>query len=170
MIHRRRRTSTIAFALGVLGPGPSTTPVMAQRAFSLVDVSVLPGCWAGGGGSDQLREQWTEADGGVMLGNTRFLRDGAVVDWEFGRIIEDGTGVTLWPHPRGVVSEHGFPLVRADSVLVFENLEHDFPVRIIYARKEDLPSGAERLRVRIEGRDGDGLEWSVERVRCPGAD
>jgi hypothetical protein len=53
----------------------------------------------------------------VLLGNTRHLRDSVVVDWEFGRIVESETGVTLWPYPRGVASPCGFPLVRAASEL-----------------------------------------------------
>jgi len=136
--------------------------VRAQQAFTLADVSWLSGCWAGRTGAIELREHWTEADGGVMLANTRFLRDGAVVDWEFGRLYADAQGVVLWPYPGGTPSEHGFRLVRTSPDFAFENLEHDFPVRIVYARTD--PSG---LRVRIEGSDGRGQEWSAERVPCP---
>ena len=73
-------------------------------------------------------------------------------------------GVTLWPYPKGVLSEHGFPLVRAGvgGEYVFENLEHDFPVRIIYARESD-----DVLNPRIEGLDGNGPGWSLRRVDCP---
>jgi hypothetical protein len=46
---------------------------------------------------------------------------------------------------------------------VFENLAHDFPVRIIYARQS-----GDRLTIRIEGTDGEGRGWSVGRVPCPG--
>jgi hypothetical protein len=134
----------------------------AQERFTLADVQVLSGCWAGPSTDVELREQWTEASGGVMLGNTRFLRDGQVIDWEFGRIVEDSTGVTLWPYPRGVVSEHGFPLVGAGSELVFENPLHDFPVRIIYT-----VDGPNRLHPRIEGADGRGTGWSLSRLACP---
>jgi hypothetical protein len=122
----------------------------------------MAGCWSGRTGSLRLSEQWSEARGGIMLGTTRFLRDEAVVDWEFGRIEEDGEGVTLWPYPRGSISEQGFPLVRTGEEIVFENLGHDFPVRIVYA-----PQGPDSLRVRIEGADGRGQEWSVEREACP---
>jgi len=140
----------------------SSAPASAQEPFTLEDVAFLSGCWGGRTGSIELREQWSEAVGGAMLGTTRFFRDGVVVDWEFGRIVEDAGGVTLWPYPRGVVSQHGFRLVRSGTESVFENLEHDFPVRIIYARE-----GSDALRVRIEGADGEGQSWSVERVPCP---
>jgi cyclase len=152
-----------AVASGLLPPAPGSA--QATPAFTLQDVAFLSGCWSGRAGSMQLREHWSEAEGGAMLGTTRFFREGAVVDWEFGRIVESANGVTLWPYPRGVMSEHGFGLVRAGTELVFENLEHDFPVRIVYR-----PVGADGLRVRIEGADGQGQEWGIGRVTCPGAD
>lgn len=139
-----------------------TAPLAAQERYTLDDVSFLSGCWAGQLGSLDMREQWTEAAGGVMLSTTRYLRDGAVVDWEFGRIVEDANGVTLWPYPKGVISEHGFPLVGTQDEYVFENLAHDFPVRIVYVR-----DGEDELSPRIEGRDGDRRGWSLRRVDCP---
>jgi len=134
----------------------------AQERFSLGDLAFLSGCWVGDTGSLEMREQWTEAAGGVMLGTTRYLRGGTVVDWEFARVVEDSDGVTLWPYPKGMISEHGFPLVQAGAEYVFENLEHDFPVRIIYVRVGD-----DALTPRIEGRDGTGPAWALERVDCP---
>ena len=95
-----------------------------------------------------------------MLSTTRFLRDGTVIDWEFGMIVEEDGGVVLWPYPKGVRSEHGFRLVRTDP-WVFEAPEHDFPVRIIYERL-----GPDRLRPRIEGSEGQEIVWNVERVAC----
>ena len=141
-----------------------SAPLAAQERYTLNDLSFLSGCWAGQMGELDMREQWTEAVGGAMLGTTRYLSSGTVVDWEFGRIVEDEQGVTLWPYPKGVLSEHGFPLVSADVDVeyVFENLEHDFPVRIIYVRE-----GSDVLNPRIEGSDGNGPSWSLRRVDCP---
>ena len=138
-------------------------PLAAQEGYTLDNLSFLSGCWAGRTGSLDMREQWTGSAGGAMLGTTRFLRGGAVVDWEFARIVEDEQGVTLWPYPKGVISEHGFPLVDTEGEYGFENLEHDFPVRIIYARTDE-----NALTPRIEGRDGNGRGWSLRRVDCPG--
>ncbi len=134
----------------------------AQEKFTLADVTFLTGCWAGQMGPLDMREQWTTADGGMMQSTTKFIRDGKVVDFEFGTIIEGEQGITLWPYPRGTISEHGFPLVRAGEEYVFENLEHDFPVRIIYVR-----DGPDALAPRIEGSDGEGPRWSLHRVTCP---
>jgi hypothetical protein len=155
-----RRAFGLAIALVALAG--SLTNLDAQRRFTLDDVSFLAGCWAGTMGSLDMREQWTEAAGGVMLGTTRYLRDGIVVDWEFGRLVQDERGVTLWPYPRGEISEHGFPLVRVEGEYVFENLEHDFPVRIVYVRE-----GEDALHPRIEGHDRAGPNWSLRRSDCP---
>lgn len=152
--------------LGVLvaaGLFAAASDACAQQRFTLDDLSFLAGCWAGTMGPLEVREYWTEAEGGVMLWTTRFLREGQVVDWEFGRLVQDDSGPTLWPYPRGNASEHGFPLVRADGEYVFENLEHDFPVRIVYVR-----DGEDGLSPRIEGLDGRGPGWSLRRVACPG--
>ena len=149
----------IAVTLAGLGGGNAA----AQQKFALADVAFLTGCWAGQMGDLDMREQWTTAAGGMMQSTTKFIRDGKVVDFEFGMIVESEEGITLWPYPRGTVSEHGFPLVRAGKEYVFENLEHDFPVRIIYVR-----DGPDALAPRIEGNDGEGPGWSLTRVECPG--
>ena len=157
-----RNLRVAAAVIGVaLLAGPST--LHAQTEYPLSDVAFLSGCWSGTMGSLDMREQWTEAEGGVMLGTTRYYRDGVLVDFEFAMISVIEDVVTLWPYPGGERSPRGFGLVRSDAELVFENLEHDFPVRIIYAR-----DGARDLSPRIEGRDGSSRGWSLSRVGCPG--
>jgi hypothetical protein len=136
-----------------------------QGAAMLEELGFLAGCWSGVMGSLEVREQWTEAEGGMMMWTTRFLRDGQIADFEFGMLLADSAGTTLWPYPRGERSEHGFPLVRSEDEYVFENLEHDFPVRIVYVR-----DGENGLNPRIEGRDGEARGWSLTRVRCPEGD
>lgn len=160
----RRLPATGRLSMLVVLTLATAAAASAQATHTLRDISFLSGCWAGTTGSLEMEEHWSEAAGGVMLGTTRYLRDGRVVDWEFGRFVEDEGGVTLWPYPRGTMSEHGFRLVRTDGAYVFENLEHDFPVRIVYVRH-----GENALRPRIEGRDGEGPGWALERVACPGA-
>jgi hypothetical protein len=160
---RERRTSArITLVLFASSVTASATAIGAQESYELSDIAFLAGCWEGRMGTLDMTEQWSDAAGGVMLGTTRYIRDGIVVDWEFARIVEDESGVTLWPYPRGVISEHGFPLVSTDGEYVFENLAHDFPVRIIYVRE-----GEDGLTPRIEGDDGSGPSWSLRRSACP---
>lgn len=160
-IDRTRRSRTRLLFLVATASIGVAHPLGAQER-TLGDVSFLAGCWAGTMGSLDMREQWSEAEGGVMLGTTRYFRDGRLADFEFAMMLADSSGVTLWPYPRGERSERGFPLVRTDDEFVFENLEHDFPVRIIYVR-----DGENRLSPRIEGLDGQGPGWRLERVDCP---
>lgn len=141
---------------------PSADGSASRDLASIGTVAFLAGCWEGGSGDIELREQWSEPAGGVMLGTTRYLRDGRVVDFEFAMLEETDGAVTLWPYPGGERSAHGFPLVAGDGEIVFENPEHDFPVRIIYRRV-----GPDDLAPRIEGRDGEARGWELRRVACP---
>jgi hypothetical protein len=150
-------------ALAVIGLG-SLCPTLlhAQSEYPLAEVSFLSGCWAGGMGAIEVREQWTDDESGVMLGTTRYFRDGALVDFEFAMISLIDGEVTLWPYPGGERAPRGFALTRTGAEIVFENLEHDFPVRIVYARE-----GPDTLTPRIEGRDGETRGWRLHRVACP---
>lgn len=154
------------WALAIVVAAGLATPTSgsAQSDDGIDAVAFLAGCWAGQMGSLDMREQWTEAEGGVMLGTTRYFRDGVLADFEFAMLVEEDGRAVLWPYPRGKRSEHGFPLERVEgSEYVFENLAHDFPVRIIYVR-----DGTERLTPRIEGSDGEGPGWALQRTECPG--
>lgn len=133
-----------------------------QDEGNITTMAFLSGCWSGLMGDLDMREQWTETEAGVMLGTTRYFRDGALADFEFAMMLEEDGAVVLWPYPRGNRSPRGFPLVSTDGEYTFENLEHDFPVRIIYRR-----IGQDRLEPRIEGTDGEGPTWSLDRVPCP---
>jgi hypothetical protein len=146
----------------VAGLAPLSGELHAQDAYPWSDLAFLTGCWSGTMGSLDMREQWTEAEGGVMLGTTRYYREGRLADFEFAMISEIDGSLTLWPYPGGTRSPRGFPLVRWGGELVFENLQHDFPVRIVYPRDE-----AGILRPRIEGRDGSSRGWELTRVECP---
>jgi hypothetical protein len=155
----RSTFTPIALVALVLG---SCQSLSAQGGHTLEEMSFLSGCWAGQMGALDMREQWTDVEGGVMLGTTRFFREGSLADFEFAMMVEEGDEVVLWPYPRGERSADGFPLVRTDGEYVFENLEHDFPVRIVYVR-----DGDDALSPRIEGSDGSGPGWSLRRVSCP---
>jgi hypothetical protein len=45
----------------------------------------------------------------------------------------------------------------------FDNFAHDFPVRIIYVR-----DGERRLTRSIDGHNGQGPGWTMDRGACPG--
>ena len=162
MAHGDQR-SGLALAVVLCSAIAIAPPPLVAQAYTAADAAFLSGCWAGEMGSLDMREQWSDADGGVLLGTTRYFRDGELVDFEFAMIREVDGGLVLQPWPAGERSPRAFPLVRAGEELVFENLEHDFPVRIIYSRRGDG-----ELAPRIEGRDGEARAWSLRRVPCAG--
>src|SRR5690606_18379892 len=138
----------------------------AQRpAAALEDLSFMSGCWrAAVEDGAVLEEFYTAPAPNLILGTSRYLRDGQAVQFEFSRITADTSGIVLWPFPGGRPSEHGFRLTEIGrGAALFEAPEHDFPRRIRYALAAD---GA--LHARIDGGAGDARmqEWRMEPVPC----
>lgn len=145
----------------------SCLPAGAQPAAepSLEALAFMSGCWRGefaNGGV--LEEYYTAASADLMLGTSRYLREGRAVQFEFSRITADSSGVSLLPYPAGLASEHAFRLTMIDGASArFEAPEHDFPKRIHYARDNDG-----WLSARIDdGGDTRVQEWQMAPVRCP---
>ena len=133
----------------------------------LSKVTWLSGCWERQNekAGRTTFEQWTRPDGGTLLGIGRTIADGKLVSWEFMRIEpKDGSAVFSAQLPSSAVATP-FGLKSATATeLVFENLQNDFPQRVIYRTK-----GSEILEARIEGKiDGNerGIDFSFKRVRC----
>jgi hypothetical protein len=144
-----------------------TRPVVAQQQYPamspLAPLAFMSGCWRGVPQPNRpvIEEQYTAATTNIMLGTTRYIRDGRTVDFEFSRIQADSTGIVLVPHPRGKESVR-FRLLRTSTgEVTFENPEHDFPNRIIYRR-----SSQDTLTARIEGNNGRAMQWQMARVAC----
>lgn len=125
----------------------------------------LAGCWQSVGGEPGSGEQWTPPAGDTLLGVSRTVRGGRTVAYEFLRIrrLDDGR-LAYVALPSGQ-RETTFPLLRAtERSLVFENLEHDFPQRVIYSLDDD---GV--LHARIEGlRRGElrSVDFPLRRIDC----
>ena len=103
------------------------------------------GSWAATVDGVKMEEHWTSADGGLMLGTHRDIRPGGKVAFEFLRI-EERDGVLAYLAQPGGRPATIFPLKSLSPTrVVFENLKHDFPQRIIYWRD------SENLCARVEG-------------------
>jgi Domain of unknown function (DUF6265) len=119
-----------------------------MRASTLADVAFLAGCWRGelSKGNGWTEERYSPPEGGMMLGTSQTVVDRTTKFFEFIQITENAGEVEMTPSPRGQKSVP-FRMVRIEGKrAVFENLEHDFPKRIIYHLKDD---GS--LLARIEG-------------------
>lgn len=173
----RFRACAVALALAAAqtacmasaGPTPEVRlePVLARPPVvgPLAAVASLAGCWRGVflDGRTVIEERWTPPEGDLMLGTTRFFRDGRAVDFEFGLIRADSAGVLLLPYPRGRASAHAFRLTESeDGRWIFEAPEHDYPKRILY-RLEGM-----QLEARIDAGpdDPEPRVWTLQAEPC----
>lgn len=142
----------------------------AQAQAQAPDTSGLAGYWLSCANGEQVSETWSDPRGGVMLG-TNITLAGGKASWEIMRVApaspelaSKGQGLSLFAAPSSQPPEE-FPLSLSKSSgrrLVFENLAHDFPQRVIYERVGD------KLQARIEGMMGGKLEamdWSFSAAK-----
>ncbi len=106
----------------------------------------MAGSWAGTFQGKPMEAQYSAADGGLILGYTKIINGNQSDFFEFEKFeVVDGT-LELTPYPFGKQGV-SFPIKTISATkAVFENLQHDFPTRIIYELKENG-----QLFARIEG-------------------
>jgi hypothetical protein len=143
---------------------PTGSPPPAVRS-QLSDLGFMAGCWRGLTRSGTtIEEFYTTPSSNLIVGATRYVRDGRTVDFEFTRIDQTDSGAVITPHPKGMRSVSFAPKTIARNRAVWENPTHDFPQRILYTRVAD-----DTLVARIEGRTPSGeraLEWRMVRATC----
>ena len=131
---------------------------------SLSDLSFMSGCWKGKltGQEGTVEERYAPAAGGVMLGTSQTVVNGRTAFFEFIKVEQTDGGIVMTPAPQGKPSVP-FKMVRLEGKkAVFENLEHDFPKRILYQLRE---GGA--LVARIEGdKPEQGEEFVMDPIPC----
>lgn len=160
------RMRSLRSSLVVVALLAAASPSAAQTsAASLADLSFMSGCWRGSfGDGGTIEEHYSLPSTNMMIGMTRYTRGGRVVDFEFTRIQQDSGKIVIVPHPKGVRSVPFVLRELRDRRAVWENLEHDFPQRIIYRAS---PEGG--LVARIEGKTSKGdehQEWTMARAEC----
>lgn len=148
----------VAFAVLVSRAASAAEPDLAK-------LSWLEGCWASDGGEPGSGERWMSVGDKGLLGISNTIRQGKVVESERMEIgyLPDGRFAFV-AHPSAQASATFLLLRISETEAVFENLEHDFPQRIAYARE-----GASKLRARIEGMQDGALhviEFPMTRTSC----
>lgn len=126
-------------------------------------LSWLAGCWELERRGAVVNEMWLPPRGGLLLGVSRTVRNDSVIEYEVLRIEEKDQALVLTAQPSRQPSA-SFTAASAELPLTFENLQHDFPQRIIYR-----PLGSDSLIGRIEGmRNGvlRGVDYRYKRVAC----
>ncbi|MBO6522336.1 MAG: hypothetical protein JJ971_00795 [Balneolaceae bacterium] len=129
-------------------------------AQSLADLSWMNGYWTQEKNGTSVEELWTTPDGGIMLGVNRSIYTNGRSSFEFFRIIET-QGKVLYMASPGGQAPTSFTLTEVSSKkVVFENMEHDFPQRVIYSRNGNS------LTARIEDATGEkGMQWTWTKTK-----
>src|SRR5260221_603696 len=97
----------------------------------------LAGCWTITSSARTGEGHWVRPAGGPMLGMGRTVRGGKTAEFEFLQIREASGRLVYDARPSGQAAAT-FPLLKlTDNEIVFEDLAHDFPQRIIYRRNAD---------------------------------
>ena len=114
----------------------------------------------------EVRENWIGGETGLLLGTN--ITRGEQGGFEFLRVSEnDRGGYGYFSMPNGRSPPTEFTMVRNEGQrAVFENLQHDFPQRIIYERDGDA------MLATIEDMAGqNAMSWRFTRAavdtRCP---
>lgn len=124
----------------------------------------LAGSWRLEKAGRVVDEQWMTPAGGVMLGMSRTVMKGKVVEHEFLQI-RQGPGGELYlvAQPARQKEATFKATAQTESEIAFENKEHDFPQVIVYSRR---PDGS--MFAYVEGPRSDGttrrIEYSYRRV------
>jgi hypothetical protein len=147
-------------ALAVLAGSPRSRADSAD----ILSLSWLAGAWEGKDASGlEMEELWTAPKGGVMLGLHRDVKNAKLASFEFLRIEGGADALVYQAQPRGRPATPFRLKEAAAKRVVFENLGHDFPQRILYWMTDD---GA--LHARVEGMQKGQLvseEWTWKRAR-----
>ncbi|MSQ98986.1 MAG: hypothetical protein EXR85_06810 [Xanthomonadales bacterium] len=160
------------------GVGPTGT-VLASEAYMsvagessqqtpespLATISWLAGCWGSESAEAGSGEVWLPAAGGTMLGVERTVEAGKTISYGFMRIAANAEGKLVFTAIPSGQDETSFTQLNLSAdAITFENLQHDFPQRVIY---RSLGDG--RIAGRIEGiSDGveQGIDFPLKRVLC----
>src|SRR5687767_9507908 len=154
------QVAALAVACAGVGTGAAPEaglPRAQGSAGGLEQVRWLAGCWEMQRGARSTIEMWMAPAAGLMLGASRTVADGKVVEFERMQLAEREGGLVYTALPSGQ-AEATFPSVAvSEAGFTVENLQHDFPQRIIYRRV-----GADSLVARIEGPGRDGGTRGVD--------
>lgn len=140
----------------------AAAPVSAQSP--LDDLGWLAGCWQSDMGGRQTLEMWSPPAGGLMVGAGRTVAGGQARAFEHLRLRVDGDALVYTAIPSGQTETSFRSVAVSGDGFTVENLEHDFPQRIIYRR-----TGADAFNARVEGPGPNGprgFDIAFVRVRC----
>ena len=160
-----RTRASLILLLSLLAVGGGLAAGAAAPG-ALEPLRFMAGCWQGPGNKGQVvEEHYTAPSANLILGMTRYTKNGVATGYEFYTIAWEDSTVVLTPRLEGQ-QPVPFRLASMDArSAIWENPAHDFPTRILYRRV-----AADTLVARIEGPGSGGAvvseEWRMARVGC----
>jgi hypothetical protein len=145
-------------AMALFGCGAAAPGLRASPGDALERLAWMSGVWLSDG-EERSIELWLPPEGGMMNGLARTTQNGQTVFHEALRIeARNGGAIAYVVSPSGQEGAE-FMLVSTDGRrATFENLEHDYPQRIVYERDGD------RMVARIELANGERAQsWTYTR-------
>lgn len=131
----------------------------------LEELSWISGCWEMKSGARTTVERWGRPTSDMLIGVSQTVKDRKTISYELLRIVQAEKGPSYVARPSTAKEDTEFKFARGSkSEIVFENLQHDFPQRIIYRS-----GGEDKLTARVEGEVGGklrGNDFPMTRVPC----
>jgi hypothetical protein len=127
----------------------------------------MAGCWRQAQAGQVIDEVWLGPGGGTLLGVSRSIEADTVQSWESMLIRTSSNGLVFEAAPSGQPPAAFLASSVTDTSVTFENLTHDYPQVIRYARH-----GADSLLAMITGTVHERqrtINYSYARAACPGS-
>lgn len=124
----------------------------------------MAGCWSGTVRGTVVTERWIVADAATMIGTSHTLKNQAVSEFEFLRVVVKSGVAAYIAQPGGAPPTSFQATSRAGTAIIFENPVHDFPKRIGYERPDTA-----HLTAWIDGGPGGSarrIEYPMARIAC----
>jgi hypothetical protein len=131
---------------------------------TLQDLAWLAGHWRIEQADRVVDEHWMAPAGDLMMGMARNVQAGKVREYEFTLLRQEPNGDIVYVASPSKQSEATFKLTSLrNGEAVFENPQHDFPKKVVYARQ---PDGSLLAWIEGPGRDGKPrrVEYPYKRV------
>ncbi len=146
--------------LGLLALLAATLPLHAQEIEKL---SWMTGTWTQNKDGETVQESWLGPRSNMMAGVNLTTSPKRATTFEFIRIVTTPSGVSYLASPGGKPPVEFKQKELGDKRVVFENLTHDFPQRVMYWIESD---GAMKARIEgtIQGK-ARGMEWRFEATK-----
>ena len=150
-----KRTAIAAAALLL-----AATPAAAGPAGA--DLAWMAGSWIQEEDGVTTRETWLAPLGGAMAGVGQTTRPDGKTSFEFMSITTEAAGPTFTARIEGQTPTPFVLKPGPAGVAVFENLDHDFPQRVIYRQcGQDLCGRIEGV---VDG-EAQAIDWRYRRMK-----